>query len=285
MSNGAKFYVNANMINVAADVSMVVVQRQTVDWSGMTLAAFREQSRAFCKLWGKPQDYVWQLRELWDNTFDISYLQTRAALKSLAEAQLAKARGIAFVPYADYRNLPRVNAPYLFIDDDDWVAPDIALHRTVFDEQSAFAWLWRTVSVGSPQQPHPVFVWGLNGRCMTNNYAVNGQWLWDAEDHFAQVVQHSSAAQMLAKMVDVPQLDIVITATNKSPCSSVSLDRGLRGELHSTRLVTLVEQFLAKMAQLRVDDLHAAHWLAEPIAQTVALFEQVYSSRCVSAIC
>lgn len=258
-------------------VPVIVVQRQTLDWQAMTEAAFRPLSEDFCRLWGKPTDYVFRLMQLWNATFAVDYFQTRAALKAIAAKNLAETDA-QVVPYQNYNNIPDANGFYVFLDDDDWVAPAIAAVLSTQSPEQHDALLWRTVSIGSPQQEHPVFVWGLNGRCMSNNYAASGVWL----DHLRkinQVVQHAEAEKTLASFASVEQLDAALTASNKSPCSSVSLDRGLQGDFSSEKLAGLVDGYLKKMATMTPDHLWMGAWSAPWITQTIALFQRVSDSR------
>ena len=259
------------------DGSVVIVQRQTLDWETMSLSEFERQSKSFCRLWGKPDDYIFNIVTLWSNTFGFSYFQVRAALKKIALCSIEKADGVVFVPYADYQNIPRLNLPYIFIDDDDWVSPEISqtLDNVVLPYD---ALLWRTVSVGSPNQEYPVFVWGLNGRCMTNNYAVNGNLLGD-QYQLADVIQHSNAVETLKALESVIELDVALTATNKSPCSSVSLDRGLNGCLESRELVKLIDNFLEKMSNLAKEHMNIAPWIKSYVDETVEVFKQVQVSQ------
>ncbi|HQQ63350.1 MAG TPA: hypothetical protein PLF22_07230 [Pseudomonadales bacterium] len=258
--------------------SVIVVQRQTVDWSTLTPEVFRPLSVDFCRLWGKPEDYVFRLMQLWDATFAVSYLETRARLKSISTRNLSTLQGVEFIPYDGYRNIPDRHGFYLFMDDDDWAGPELG---AVLDAQSPelhSALLWRAVNIGSPQQEYPVFVWGMNGRCMTNNYAVSSVWL----DHLQKrdaVVQHAAAAKTLAALQDVTQLDVAITASNKSPCSSVSLDRGLQGDFSSAKLAALVDDYLVRMATLLPEHMWMAPWVAPLVAEVTGLFRDVSASR------
>ncbi len=263
------------MINQQTPV--FVVQRQTLDWSTMTVETFRSVSEDFCRLWGKPADYVFRLMQLWNQTFALDYFQTRAALKNIALLNITESDA-QFIPYQNYNNIPDSKGFYIFLDDDDWVSPDIATVLSAQSPETEQALLWRTVSVGSPQQEHPVFVWGLNGRCMTNNYAVSGVWL-DHLQKISQVAQHAAAEKTLANFAAVKQLDAALTVSNKSPCSSVSLDRGLQGDFSSEKLASLVEGYLQKMAMLTPEHLWMGEWSAPWIAQTVALFQKVSDSR------
>ncbi len=260
-----------------SEKSVIVVQRQTLDWSAMTVDKFREPSAVFCRLWGKPDDYVFKLMQLWDATFSLGYFQTRAALKAIAQSNIADA-DVQFVVFQSYNNIPDQQGFYVFLDDDDWVYPEISTVLCEQDAEKHAALLWRSMNIGSPQQEHPVFIWGLNGRCMTNNYAVSGIWLNHLQQ-IDQVVQHAAAEKTLAAMGEVMQLDAVLTASNKSPCSSVSLDRGLQGDFSSKKLAQLVDDYLKKMASMTAEHLWMGAWSAPWIAQTIALFERVSTSR------
>jgi hypothetical protein len=258
--------------------NVIIVQRQTLDWSVLTPDSFLPLSQSFCRLWGKPEDYVFRLMQLWDNTFAIGYFETRARLKDISTRNLSSLPGVEFVPFDGYRNIPDRHGFYLFMDDDDWAGPELAPVLLEQSPDAHSALLWRAANVGSPQQEFPVFVWGLNGRCMTNNYAVSSVWL----DHLRRVdavVQHAGAARTLMTMADVVQLDVAITASNKSPCSSVSLDRGLQGDFSSAKLVLLVDEYLARMATLLPEHMWMAPWISPLVDESVALFREVSNSR------
>lgn len=267
-----------DMSLVVNEARVLVVQRQTVDWQSISLEAFREQSRGFCRLWSKPEDYVWRLRELWDETFGMTYLQTRALLKAQSEQQMQAVPGIQFVPYQQYTNIPSCNLPYLFVDDDDWVSPAIAVELVPQLPPQYTAVLWRAVNIGSPQQESPMFVWGMNGRCMTNNYALSGAWLRET-GRLSEFIQHFDAMKAMATLPPISQLDLTVTATNKSPCSSVSLDRGLGGNLQPARLVAMVEVFLEKMLAVREEHVWQAPWVLPLIRELAQVFQAVMDSR------
>lgn len=263
---------------------VILVERQTVDWLALDDRAFYAQSQVFCRLWDKPEDYIWRLKQLWDASFAVSYCQVRARLKQLAHDNWRQADALTIVPYqatAPYANVPRDRAAiYLFVDDDDWVSPTLVAELLAASFERAC--LWRATNIGSPNQQYPVFTWGLNGRVMTNNYAVAGNWLWQGERGLPEVglgavAQHHDAAINFRQSA-LPQLDAALTASNKSPCSSVSLDRGLAGDLQPEKLVALVAQYNRKMAGIPVSSYPLAAWLTPWLQQTQALFTEVLAS-------
>ena len=77
---------------------MIIVQRQTLDWAAQTPVSFRPLSEAFCRLWGKQEDYVFRLMQLWDKTFSIGYFETRARLKAISTRNILSVNSVEFVP-------------------------------------------------------------------------------------------------------------------------------------------------------------------------------------------
>jgi len=260
---------------------VVLVLRQTVDWTTLSDEQFRAQSQDFCKLWGKPDDYVWHLFQLWNKTFAIDYRVVRQQLKDISLRNFHQAKDVSFVPYQRYENIPQQSGYYLFVDDDDWIDPHITQHLSqqlrVFAEAPPLI-LWRSANIGSPNQEFVVFVWGMNGRCMTNNYAVHRSWL-QPFSKMHQVLQHKDAEKVFGEGIKIPHLDCALTVSNKSPISSVSLDRGLNGDLSSEKLVALVDSYLARMRAVQDSELVYMPWSRPLIDETIAVFERVMASR------
>jgi hypothetical protein len=254
---------------------LVIVQRQSPDWPHLSDEAFRQQSIQFCHLWGKPELYVWELFQLWNSTFAIDYRQVRQQLKQITLDVLAEVQNAQWIPYAQYQNIPFCrDAYYIFLDDDDWVAPDF-INQLSRHLRGNSVWpgllLWRSANVGSPQQDHPVFVWGMNGRCMTNNYAVHGSEL-QPFFRIKQFIQHKEAVKVFDK-AEAPHLDCALTVSNKSPISSVSLDRGLGNDHSSAHLKQLVVNYLDRMSTVGDEDLIYIPWAKLWLERTVRVFQ------------
>ncbi len=128
---------------------VVVVQRQTLDWSTISVAEFKESSKAFCRLWGKPEDLVYRMMQLWDETFEVGYFETRQRVKDIAERNIRSLVDIEYVPYQGYSNIPEEQGFYLFIDDDDWFSPNISEVIRSIDRQQYDGILWHIAIIGS----------------------------------------------------------------------------------------------------------------------------------------
>jgi len=267
---------------VAESHPVIIVQRQTMDWKKLSNLQFHQQSREFCRLWGKPEDTVWSFFQLWNKTFQIDYRDVRQQLKNISLNNIQQSNHTEFIPYEHYLNIPPRAGYYIFLDDDDWVDPHITVH--LYEKLSAFPMpphllLWRSANIGSPTQEHVVFIWGMNGRCMTNNYAVHSGWL-KPFTKIEQLIQHKDANKLFEANKATPHLDCALTVSNKSPISSVSLDRGLGAELTSARLVGLVENYLDRMHKVEDSELVYIPWAKDYLARTLQIFEDVLKSKC-----
>ena len=60
-----------------------------------------EETRAFCRMIGRPETLVIDLVRLWDRTFEVPYFQVRARLKALCLRALDEVRGARRAGLAD----------------------------------------------------------------------------------------------------------------------------------------------------------------------------------------
>jgi hypothetical protein len=256
---------------------LIIVQRQTLDWASMTEALYQKASVPFCRLWEKPDDYMSHLVHLWNQTFEYDYFRLRHAIKAMANKQNQSIANSVFVPFADYQNIPEDGAIYTFVDDDDWLSPDLGLILTANNLQQHDAAIWKTCTLGGPRSEHPLFFWGLNGRCMTNNYAVNGRWL-NQLDNLARVCQHRKAYHTLPTL-STTLIDAWLSITNKSPCSSVSIEQALGADRTPLRLAQAMTEYNAKLASLQESDFERAPWAWGLFKKTRGLFIEVADSQ------
>jgi len=142
--------------------------RRTLDWSdpahveAKILPAFRSRY------------------ELWNDTFALPYASFRARLKGIAEENLKRVAGASLGPWEDLEPGRGLVIP---IDDDDWLAPDLAAHvQNALESQVRGRKLagvyWAREVVGPPRRRRSLRKWlrrvPKRGRftCYTNNYAV-----------------------------------------------------------------------------------------------------------------
>jgi hypothetical protein len=244
----------------------------------MELAAFRSESVDFCRSIGMPDDFVYRLAKLWNETFTCSYFETRARIKAISEQHNASLSGTRFFPYDGERTVPLDGAGYVFVDDDDWFSPDLGPVLAPCLQKGHRALLWRVTNIGSPKQEFPVFYWGLNGRCMTNNYLVSGDWIRQRrslEDFFS----HKAAVRTLGEEPGLLQLDRCLSVASKGPTSTMSLIRGLGRSREKNDLRGLLRGYLEQMRSIGAGDLAHIEWARPLLDETIAAYQQVYDSR------
>lgn len=256
---------------------VVIVQRQTLDWGTMSPARYRELSVPFCRLWGRPDDYMTRLAALWDETFAYGYFRVRETLKAQASQHALGLPGTRFIRFDGYRNIPGDGSAYVFVDDDDWLSPELGPVLANSALQAHDAGIWKACTLGAPRSEYPLFFWGANGRCMTNNYAVTGHWLQGLR-RLPEVCQHGNAEKCLPGLDALP-IDAWLSITNKSPCSSVSLEHGLGADRSPERLAGLVAAYNRRLESLGEADFGRAPW-AWPLFRAVqSCFLEVEASR------
>jgi hypothetical protein len=71
--------------------------------------------------------------------------------------------------------------------------------------------------------------------------------------------------------------------SNKSPISSVSLDRGLAGEFSGNKLLMLVGKYVERMQQITDEDLAYIPWARPLVESMIEIFSEVEASRRIQA--
>lgn len=256
---------------------ILIVQRQTLDWESLDLASFRTASRDFCRRLGKPDDFVFRLASLWNDCFGCSYFETRARIKAISEAHNRQIAGTRFQAYTPDRSISLDEAGYVFIDDDDWFSPELGSALAPVTGDDNFL-LWRCTNIGSPNQAQPVFFWGLNGRCMTNNYMAAGHWV-RRQGSLEGAYWHKDAIRSIEAEPSVDQLDRCLSVANKGPVSSMSLIRGLGGSREPEALIALIEKYLHHMDSVGSGDLAHIPWAEPLLRETIDVYRDVQASR------
>lgn len=256
--------------------AVVIVKRPTLNWSEIDFPTFKQESKSFCRSWGRPEDHAYNLAKLWDRTFSHGYFETRHRIKLIAERNLNTLDEVQISQWSEEREIPQLDAPYVFIDDDDWFSPELPKIMNLLTPDKLDIVLWRVTNIGSPNQPIPVFYWGKSGRCMTHNYAVSGRWI--DQHSIEDVMDHGRAMKTIHALDNVLQLDVCLGVSNKGPISSVSLHKGLAGELEPPKLASLVATYLDRMATITMADLAHIAWAKDLVDETINVYQDVLDS-------
>ena len=198
-----------------------VVLRSSPHWPGFDL----EASRAFLRGVGIAETLVIDFVGTWDAAFTVDYRTLRQRLKELSLASYEAVTDAAMVPLHAFEEETVVEDDrVVFVDDDDWLAPN--LFRALPAPEGEDGLRWGSLRVGldfDPSAPGLPFCGArpLNGIVYTNNYAVTGRGLRKtsvdaAHEHFLAEVAFRSAGFAVR---DAPDY---LSCTVKHPCSTVS---------------------------------------------------------------
>src|SRR5262245_40399233 len=118
--------------------ALLIVLRQSPDWSRITRQEYVEHSREFCRSIGRPLDQMNDIVDLWDSTFEVSYFEARQQMKEIARSNLTAVSNAELVELDAFRSDGA--RPICFVDDDDWFAPDLAKHLDWTLGYDGFIW-------------------------------------------------------------------------------------------------------------------------------------------------
>ena len=227
-----------------------IVVRQSPDWRNAAYADLIEASRAYCRLippaLGIAENFIADVVEIWDRTFRMSFFNVRAAMKDIAQQNLAAVRRatVSSIDTTERGKLAQ-SAFYLFVDDDDWLHPDVGHALDAFDYATTDGCVFGNVlCVGRIQTR------SLEDGCYTNNYAVSGRFLRQRDDNLDRVFQHVDANRVFHQPgFRFTQMPAYLSATNKHPATSMKLNDGAKENgLSAAALRRQVERFVDESA-------------------------------------
>jgi hypothetical protein len=257
-------------------MALFVVRRPCPDWKNLTPAAFREQSRQYCRSVGRPPEQVNESVDIWDSTFGVSYLEARQAMKDIS---LANSRAVRNSRMIDLEQLAADSAEpgiYFFTDDDDWVSPDILSRLNAFVRADRRAYLWGSVVFGGFWKI-AVQLRQFDGFCYTNNYALDYSYFSGRPDLLAAAAYHMGADEGIPKR-EFCEVREYLSVANKHPCSTVFLERVLKKKGGgSADLAQAVSDFCRRLERLKIpEDLS---WAAPYMLQVKDFYSRVLKSR------
>ena len=205
---------------------------------------------------------------VWNATFSVPYHLFRARLKGITELNLAR------VEQASRAALDEIppGAVVVPVDDDDWLAPDLAVHLRRAWSPAVAGWLWTSHLLELPRASRPRlrFWWRRHeppSTCSTNNYAVAnrpelaplalrhvqaGQWFDANGDRIRHVprtlaMQNRNLASQTALAWRRP------TITRDELVESLERYRALYASLRLPLEITWAEPYIALAAELTHD--------------------------------
>ena len=240
-----------------------IVVRQSPDWRNTPYPDLIEGSRAFCRMiaepTGLPENFISDVVAVWDRTFAMPFFHVRAAMKDIAEENLAAMKHTTTTSIASAKSgTANAGEPlYLFIDDDDWLHPNLYEEIKPYLNDANDGYIFGNILCVSHVELRRV-----EDGCYTNNYAVSRRYLQGQSGNFDRVVQHWGANEAFHqpefRLAHVP---LYLSATNKHPASTMKLKDGLQeSELSSDTLKRLIEKFVDATANVALP--REAAWVA-----------------------
>ena len=205
----------------------LIVQRQSPDWS--TIGSIEESVAYLEHRLFDPETadgrqklaYTAELLQFWDRCTGVPFWTMRQRLKDIAQATWRAADADEIVLDADFDatvgDVFAADDLILFVDDDDWIAPDAFARLAALAERTQAGVVWGRVRFDGQWQWLPVH--GGPITVYTNNYLVRAGSI--AGYRLADAMQHSTLQQAYAAGTWPPVLTELwgVTVTNKSPCS------------------------------------------------------------------
>jgi hypothetical protein len=263
---------------------IVLVRRRSPDWRG--LARDYDAGLPIDPLRYRPTDVpglpadLPRCVQLWNELFAVNFFRCRQTLKEISERTLGQVKNAVVIAETQLRQLPDLvrDSRFLlfFFDDDDLFAPDMLDQLSSLDLDACDIAVFPLVRLGEYSY---TFVRGdrsagvvvgrrqdFRYRFQTNNYGISSRIA--LSPHLEYLKEHADGSSYAddQKLTD-SYFDVVVSATNKTPCS-LAMIRTLPSAPDEYR--GLVRRYVDRLGQLAVPP--PLDWLTSPIAETTTLF-------------
>jgi hypothetical protein len=201
----------------------LLILRASPDWLKFDM----ENTRIFLKSFGLPENLIIEFAALWSRNFKVDYRSVRAQLKTLALQTYNGVRQASLLRHEEWDGKCENNNWAAFVDDDDWMAPDLFenLSAAMSNEDGA---RWGSLRLGrifaSNGHREPIVQQRpLNRVIYTNNYAVTARALQRLG--CAAVFDHDAAQRAF----DQPNFMLrtsqrYLSCAVKHPCCTMSVN-------------------------------------------------------------
>jgi hypothetical protein len=266
---------------------IIFVRRRSPDWQG--LASYYEAGvpidpssyKPEVRVRGFPEDIVGCIR-VWNDIFPVNFFRCRGVLKEISERTLRQVRNAVILTDDRIEDLPAItdglHSLVFFFDDDDLFAPNMfeLLSNLDFDQcdVAVFPLIRLAENIGTfVRRGHPArLIVGeredFRHRYHTNNYGISRIAL---TDHPIKMKDHMWASTYAdeQKLKD-KYFDILISATNKTPCSAQHIGR-LPSREQEYR--AFIRRYVENLGRLEIP--RELDWLREPMSATIRLFAEI----------
>lgn len=250
-----------------------VVLRNSPNWLSYT----DQQSHDFCARFALPENAILDFISIWDAAFDVDYRHFRHIMKDTALANFRQVRESVFLEHPDFRALaPEPDDLIVFVDDDDWLAPDLFIRLRDAPGRGDGA-KWGSIRIGPLFSPSPetqpqrvLYSRPIDQVLYTNNYAVTGRSLMRLG--IEHLFEHRDAQKQFDIGAYGPNtIPQYLSAANKHPCSTMAALFFLSFEPFRRDPRTEISRFADALTQSSLDP--NTHWIAEPLRTLHSLVE------------
>jgi len=219
--------------------------------------------------------------ERWNNLSNVSYFACRHRLREITDSNLAKVQRVTLTQGTRVPSLLEKlgETPLLLFyhDDDDWFHPDLARLLGGLDVTSVDAVVFPFLRLasdvttfthgGAPTAAAVGRLEPFRYRYCTNNYGLTTRALRQS----INLVEHTTASETANDLsfIDL-QVDQVISATSKTPCSASWLFKLPDNKAAFDRYIM---DYIERLEALVIPD--GSRWIEVPLRQTLDLFRSV----------
>jgi hypothetical protein len=267
---------------------IVFVRRKSPNWEGLTRdyeagkAIDPSRYQPPPGIPGFPADLTLCIKT-WNETFWTNFFRCRQALKQLSEHTIRQVRNSIFITEDQLRDLPDLVAEarflLFFFDDDDWFAPDMFERLSMLDFAACHIAVFPLVRFGNDiltfvrrHEPARLVIGtreDFGYRFQTNNYGICRDIA--LSNHMPRLLDHMLGSRYVDE-INLPDtyFDVLISATNKTPCAASSI-----GELLTDPPAyrASVRRYVENLRQVRIPP--ELDWMIEPLERTIDLFGSI----------
>lgn len=242
----------------------LLILRASPDWATFDLG----RSREFLRGLRLPEDLIVEFAALWQRHFKVDYRDVRAQLKAIALDTFNTVRQASLVRHQDWDGSAAADARIAFVDDDDWMAPDLfeRLPAPVANEDGI---RWGSLRLGRVFGPDGYAVAVIQRRPLdriiyTNNYAVTPAALRRLSR--AALFEHDAGQRSFDRSDFVfATAHHYLSCAVKHPCCTMSVNYlmsqpGFRDDPRPE-----MANFMVAVDAMRPEDMDA--WLWKPFSQ------------------
>jgi hypothetical protein len=235
-------------------------------------------SREFCRRTGLLETTIIDFVDIWDRIFAIDYRHVREAIKAISLMNFGAVENATCLSDSEFARLSvSPDDLAVFIDDDDWLAPDLFTILRNAQELSDGA-RWGSIRIGAPFtfEPKPedhVFAYRpIDNILYTNNYAVTGRCISNVG--LRLLLEHFDAQhQFNTDRFHPQQIAEYLSCANKHPCSSLAARFFMSSDSFKKEPISSILAFYEALGE--IDTAAAPSWVLEPVQKLRALMARV----------